>query len=319
MNQDGIILLNMGGPDNLNEVKLFLTNMFDDPNILTVKNLFLRKLIAKLIVISRVKASKEIYKTLGGKSPIVDITKTIVDKLQHLVGDKCVVDFAMRYTPPFADEVVKRLKEKNISKIYLIPMYPHYSTTTTKSSVDDFMRALKECNFKADVITIDKYYDNTLYNEAIIKRIDEKMSGENYKDYDLIFSAHGLPQKIIDAGDKYQHHIQENVEILKQMLVNHGINFAKIHLAYQSKLGPLKWLEPSLEQKLNVTKTKNVVIFPIAFTVDNSETDFELAIEYKKIAQEIGIKNYRVCRCVDEHPLFIDALQELYEQLKRND
>ena len=318
MKKDAIILLNMGGPNNLDEVKVFLTNMFDDPNILTIKNQFLRKLVAKLIVTSRVKSSKEIYKQIGGKSPIVDITNNIVSELQNLLGDKCIVDFAMRYTPPFADEVVQRLQDKNISKIYLLPMYPHYSTTTTKSSVDDFMQALKKHNVQVDIATVDSYYDNKLYNESIIKRIQEQMVGEKYQDYDLIFSAHGLPQKIIDAGDKYQDHITENVKILKQMLLDLEMNFAQVHLAYQSKLGPLKWLEPSLQQKLNVVKTRNVVIFPIAFTVDNSETDFELAIEYKHIAKEIGIKNYKVCRCVDEHPLFIKALKELYEQLKQD-
>lgn len=317
MSKSGIILLNMGGPNNIDEVKIFLINMFDDQNILTIKNIFLRKLVAKLIVLSRTKASQEIYKTIGGKSPIAGITKNIAKQLQHIVDQECFVDFVMRYTPPFADEVVKKLKEKNITKIYLLPMYPHYSTTTTKSSVDDFMRALQEQGHEAEVFTVDEYYDNALYNQAVISRIKEKMAGEDYQDYDLIFSAHGLPQKIIDAGDKYQNQIEKNVEILKKMLLDLNMNFSRVHLAYQSKLGPLKWLEPSLEQKLNAVKTKNVVIFPIAFTVDNSETDFELCIEYEKIAKEIGIKNYKVCRCVDDHPLFIDALKDLYERLKQ--
>jgi len=195
MKKDAIILLNMGGPNNIDEVEIFLKNMFDDPNILTMKSVLLRKIIAKLIIFSRLKTAKNIYNILGGKSPIVDITKRITHELQCVVNNTVVVDFAMRYTPPFANGVVKRLKQENISTIYLLPMYPHNSTTTTKSSIEDFYQALKDNNFYTKVIGIDEYYDNKLYNQAILQRIKEQMQGCKYQDYELIFSAHGLPQK----------------------------------------------------------------------------------------------------------------------------
>jgi ferrochelatase len=306
----------MGGPNNLGEVELFLKNMFSDPNILTMKSGLLRAFVGGLITFLRTESSQEIYRKLGGKSPIVDLTKEIVSKMQDIVGDDVIVDFVMRYTPPFAPQVIERLKTENVSKIYLIPMYPQYSTTTTKSSLEDFYETLHESGLDATVYEVKHYFENKNYNRAVIERIKETMDNDNYEDFDLVFSAHGLPQKIIKAGDPYQSHIEKNVEILKEMLEERGMNFREVHLAYQSKVGPMKWLEPSLAEKLQTIRNRGVIIYPIAFTVDNSETDYELSMEYKEIAQEIGFKSYKVCRCVNDHPLFIDALVEIYEKMK---
>ena len=316
MKKEAIILLNMGGPNNLDEVELFLKNMFSDPNILTMKSGLLRAFVGGMITFLRTESSQEIYRKLGGKSPIVDLTKEIVSKMQDIVGDDVIVDFVMRYTPPFAPEVIERLKTENVSRIYLIPMYPQYSTTTTKSSLEDFYESLHVSGLDATVYEIKHYFENQNYNRAVIERIKETMDDDNYEDFDLVFSAHGLPQKIIVEGDPYQSHIEKNVEILKEMLVERGMDFREIHLAYQSKVGPMKWLEPSLAQKLQTIRNRGVIIYPIAFTVDNSETDYELSMEYKEIAQEIGFKSYKVCRCVNDHPLFIDALVEIYEKMK---
>ncbi|WP_345993997.1 ferrochelatase [Sulfurimonas sp. HSL-1716] len=317
MKKDVIILLNMGGPNNLDEVELFLKNMFNDPNILTMKSALLRRFVASMITFFRTESSKEIYKTLGGKSPIVDLTKNIVKKLQDMLKEGVIVDFVMRYTPPFADEVIQTLKEHEISKVYLIPMYPQYSTTTTKSSVEDFLDAFAKSGIKAETVYVKEYYDNKSYNEAVLSRIKESVGDKRYEDYDIVFSAHGLPQKIIDAGDVYQEHVIKNVDILKEMMTKSGMDFKGVHLAYQSKVGPMKWLEPSLGEMLKTLKERNVVIYPIAFTVDNSETDYELAMEYKEIAHDLGIKDYRVCRCVNDHELFVKALAEIYGKMKK--
>ncbi len=306
----------MGGPNNLNEVELFLKNMFSDSNILTMKSSLLRAFVGGMITFLRTESSQEIYRKLGGKSPIVDLTKEIVAQLQEIVGDGVLVDFVMRYTPPFAPQIIEKLKAQNITKIFLIPMYPHYSTTTTKSSLDDFYEALHASRLDATVVEIKHYFENQNYNRAVVERIKEAMESASYEDFDLIFSAHGLPQKIINAGDPYQSHIEKNVALLKNMLQLHGMNFHAVHIAYQSKVGPMKWLEPSLGEKLKTIRNRGVVIYPIAFTVDNSETDYELSIEYKEVAEELGFKNYKVCRCVNSHPLFMDALAEIYEKMK---
>lgn len=316
MKKEAVILLNMGGPNNLDEVEVFLKNMFSDKNILTMNSNLLRKFIGGMIVFTRTESSQDIYRQIGGKSPIVGHTKELVKKLQDRLGSDVMVDFAMRYTPPFAKEVIEKINKEEVEKIYLIPLYPQYSTTTTKSSLEDFEEVYHLSGADAVLVEIKHFFENESYNRAVIARIKEQMQDAKYEDFDMIFSAHGLPQKIIDAGDVYEKHVKKHIEILKKKLEEEGMNFHKVHLAYQSKLGPMEWLKPSLGDKLESIKEKGVVIFPIAFTIDNSETDYELDIEYREVAQELGIKEYRVCRCPNDSDFFVDALQEIYERMR---
>ena len=313
---EAVILLNMGGPNNLEEVEIFLTNMFNDKNILTMKSSLLRKFIATMITFMRTEKAQDIYKQIGGKSPIVGHTKSLVKKLQERLGEDVIVDFAMRYTPPFASEVIERLNKEKVEKIYLIPLYPQFSTTTTKSSLEDFEEHYHTMGGDAILVEIKHFFQNNTYNRAIIQRIKEKVGEDEYKDFDIIFSAHGLPQKIVDAGDVYQRHVEKHVDILKEMLKSENMDFHETHLAYQSKVGPMEWLKPSLDDKLSSIESKGVIIFPLAFTIDNSETDFELEIEYREIAEELGFKEYRVCRCPNDSDLFVDTLQEIYKKMK---
>jgi ferrochelatase len=316
LKKEAVILLNMGGPNNLEEVEMFLKNMFADKNILTMKSDLLRKFIGGMITFTRTESSQDIYRQLGGKSPIVGHTKNLVSKLQTRLGEDVIVDFVMRYTPPFANEVIEKINKEEVEKIYLIPLYPHYSTTTTKSSLEDFEESYHDIGEDAILVETKHFFENKTYNKAIIERIKEQVSETKYEDYDIIFSAHGLPQKIIDAGDVYQRHVEKHVGILKQMLQDEKMNFHETHIAYQSKVGPMEWLKPSLEDKLKTVRNRGVIIFPIAFTIDNSETDFELDIEYREIAEELGFKEYRVCRCPNDSELFVDTLQEIYEKMK---
>ncbi len=316
MKKEAVILLNMGGPNNLEEVETFLKNMFADENILTMKSGLLRKFVGSMIVFNRTESSQEIYRQLGGKSPIVGHTKNLVRKLQTKLGEDVIVDFAMRYTPPFAYEVIDRLNAQDVSKIYLIPLYPQYSTTTTKSSLEDFEANYHDSDGDALLVEIKHFFENDTYNRGVLQNIKEKIDGGDYKDFDLIFSAHGLPQKIVDAGDVYEKHVKKHVAILDTMLKDAGMDFGETHLAFQSKIGPMQWLKPSLDDKLRDIRNRGVVIFPIAFTVDNSETDFELEIEYREIAEELGFKEYRVCRCPNDSDFFVDALVEIYEKMK---
>jgi len=314
--KSAVVLLNMGGPNNLEEVEVFLKNMFADKNILTMKSGLLRSFVGGMIVFNRTESSQEIYRQLGGKSPIVGHTQNLVAKLQKKLGENVIVDFVMRYTPPFATEVIEKLSQENVDKIYLIPLYPQYSTTTTKSSLEDFEEAYHNNDGDALLVETKHFFENKTYNKAIIQNIKEKMADSDYIDFDIIFSAHGLPQKIVDSGDVYERHVKRHVEILKEMMQDEEMKFHDVHLAYQSKVGPMKWLEPSLEDKLKSVRNKGVIIFPIAFTIDNSETDFELEIEYREIAEEYGFKDYRVCRCPNDSELFVDALAEIYEKMR---
>ncbi|MDX9814246.1 MAG: ferrochelatase [Sulfurimonas sp.] len=316
MKKDAIVLLNMGGPNNLEEVELFLINMFNDKNILTVKSSLLRAFIAKMITFFRTEKAQEIYKLIGGKSPLVELTQKLVDKLQAKLGDGVVVDFAMRYTPPFSKEVIDRLNAQNIQNIYLIPLYPQYSTTTTKSSLEEFEQTYHKMGGDATIVEIKHFFQNTSYNKAIVDRIKEAITKDESGSFELVFSAHGLPQKIVDRGDVYEKHVKKHIKLLEAMLKSDGFNFSGTHLAYQSKVGPMKWLEPSLDTKLMELKGKNVLIFPIAFTIDNSETIYELSIEYEAIAKELGVGEYRVAKSPNDSEAFVEALIEIYEKMR---
>jgi ferrochelatase len=300
----------MGAPRNLDEVELFLKNMFNDKNIITVKSNLLRKYIAAQIVKGHKKGAKSNYKRLGGFSPLVTHTKTLLENVKKEFPEYEVINI-MRYTPQFALPSVKWLKAKGIEHITLIPLYAQYSTTTTKSSIDDFNDALEKTNYLPDMKIISRFYKNRSYNRAIIQQIRESLKGDEAKDFDLIFSAHSLPESIIKNGDSYQKEIVENVEILKQMLEDEDFNFKNIHLAYQSKVGKQKWLEPSLDDKLEELTTKKIIIYPISFILDNSETEFELDMEYREIAEGLGYKDYRVTKCLNESKLFIQTIKEL--------
>lgn len=298
----------MGGPNNLDEVEVFLTNMFNDKNIITVKSDMLRSLISFMIVSSRKKEARSNYAKLGGKSPIVGYTKQLIEKLQLELEDTFVT-FAMRYTPPFAKEVVNELKQKGITEVTLLPLYPHYSTTTTKSSLEDFEEVLEPLHVKT--LHIKRFYDNRLYNELLVQKIEEQLKGKDSQEFELIFSAHSLPQSIVKSGDPYQKEVLLHVELLKEILKEKNIVFQDIHVAYQSKLGPVKWLEPSLEERLQTLTCKKILISPISFTIDNSETEFELSIEYKEIADGLRYDEFLVAKCPNDSDKFVQVISQL--------
>jgi len=300
-----IVLLNMGGARDKNELKMFLTNMFNDENILTIKSSLIRKIVASIIVNKRLNIAWENYKQIGSCSPINSYTQKLVKKCNEKIKDFKTYQI-MRYTPPFAKDIIEQIKKDGIEEIILLPLYPQYSTTTTKSSLEDFLKYAKD-SFKFRIIY--NFYKNDKFNSCIMDEILKNI--ENEKEYNLIFSAHGLPQKIVDNGDVYQKQVIEHIEILKQKLEAKEKKFKSINLAYQSKVGPLKWLEPSLENMLKNFKDERVIIYPISFIVDNSETNFELDIEYRHIAKNLGIKEYKVCSCVNDSDEFIETIKDI--------
>jgi len=308
--QKALVLLNMGGPNNLDEVKVFLSNMFNDANIITVKSSLLRRFIAFMITTSRTKKAQANYAKLGGKSPLVGYTKQLVEKLQSALPS-LHVNFAMRYTPPFCDALIEELKAKGIEEVILLPLYPHYSTTTTKSSVEDFMKVARALEFKAKIRVIDHFFENKIYNRLLVRKIKEALGENDPTQMELIFSAHSLPQKIIANGDPYQSEISLHVKLVEQLLEKENMQFKAVHLAYQSKLGPIKWLEPSMEEKLSTLENKNALIVPISFTIDNSETEFELSMEYAELAHRLGFERYVVTKCPNDDEAFVECITQL--------
>lgn len=304
-NKKALVLLNMGGARDKSELKMFLTNMFNDENILTIKNAFIRKMVASFITNSRLESAWKNYEKIGNHSPINPLTEQLINKCNDKIENYKTYQ-VMRYTPPFAKEIVSQMKKDGIKEVLLLPLYPQYSTTTTKSSLEDFIKFAKN---SFSISSIETFYKNDKFNQCIVNEILNNVEDET--SYNLVFSAHGLPQKIVDAGDPYEKQMNEHVKILSEELQKRGKNFKSINLAYQSKVGPLKWLEPSLENMLKNFKNENVIIYPLSFIVDNSETVFELDIEYKEIAHEIGIKEYKVCSCVNDSEEFIEAIKDI--------
>lgn len=313
--KEAILLLNMGGPSSLYEVDTFLKNMFNDPCILSIKNSFLRKMVANFIVNKRVAKSKNIYKVIGGKSPITELTFSLVQKLQDKDKDR-FYSYAMRYTPPYTDLALKELQDKGIEKITLFSMYPQYSTTTTLSSFTEVYKGLKKLDYKPIIDVIDRYYYHNAFNQNIIQSIKKSLEGKNSSDFVLIFSAHSLPQSVVDKGDPYQKECEENIEILKTMLLKEKIHFKDICLSYQSKIGPMKWIGPDTQDLIKKYKNNCIIIYPLSFTIDNSETKYELDIQYRKLALDLNIKEYITCPCLNDTDGFVGMILQLVNERK---
>ncbi|TLD83893.1 ferrochelatase [Helicobacter sp. MIT 11-5569] len=312
-----VVLLNMGGPNSLFEVKTFLKNMFNDPYILPIKSAFLRSVVGSFIVNKRLEEAQSNYQKIGGKSPLVGHTFALCEALSALKPEYYFT-YAMRYTPPFAGMVAQDLKGRGIKEVVLFSMYPHFSYTTTVSSMQDILRAFRECAFSPKMVQVERYYKEKAYNLAVLERIKNALNGEDSKDFHLVFSAHSLPKRNIENGDPYQKEILENVAILESLFKECGLEFASIKVAYQSKIGPIKWLEPNLQDVLPKYKGKKLLIYPIAFTMDNSETDFELSCQYKEVAQKVGIVDYRVARCLNSGVDFAECVLGIVEKYKES-
>jgi len=303
--KQALFLLNMGGPNNLDEVKLFLYNMFSDKNI--IPNPLARPLVRTIIVKKRLNEAKESYRALGGKSPLYDLTRQLIKKLSTKID--IPIYPVMRYVPPFAQSALQECRERGIEEILLFPLYPQYSTTTTRSSYEDVLKGCEAIGYHPKISFAKKhYYDDFAYIKASAEKIKEALGEKESREYDLILSAHGLPVSIIKAGDPYQREVEANVSALKIYLQSEGIAFRSVKLVYQSKVGPQQWLEPSLIDTLRNPRTKKVLIYPLAFTIDNSETLFELDIEAREIAEKIKYEEFIVAQCMNDSDAFVEFI-----------
>ncbi|PAF52275.1 ferrochelatase [Helicobacter sp. 13S00477-4] len=313
--KEAVLLLNMGGPSNLYEVRTFLTNLFNDPYILQIKSRFFRKIISSFIVNRRLETSKGIYKAIGGKSPMVETIFSLTQKLNSFDAQRYYT-YAMRYTPPYTEDVLRDLQNQGFDSIILLSMYPQYSTTTTLSSLSEVHRCLKLLDYKPSIKIIERFYDDITFNQSIISQIQSLIQKQDSREFVLIFSAHGLPESIVQKGDTYQEECEKNVEILKGMIEQSGIEFLDIVLSYQSKVGPMKWIGPSTDEIVKKYVDKKIIIYPLSFTIDNSETKYELCIQYRELAQNAGVKEYIVSPCLNDTQEFVEIIFGLVKSLK---
>lgn len=319
MKKIAVVLFNLGGPDSLQAVKPFLFNLFNDSAIISVPQPF-RYLLAKLISLRRGKEAQKIYASLGGASPLLENTnRQALSLSKALIKEKrCTfkVFVSMRHWNPFFSETLEEIKIFDPNEVIFIPLYPQFSTTTTGSFYGHVQHVLKQENISFTPIFIRSYPDLPELIEAMFD-LSRKILGDLYTrgdDATLLFSAHGLPEHIVKKGDPYPEHLERTCKALKAKIENifPGNKF-DIRLCYQSKVGPLPWLKPSLEEeiKLNAQTNKGIVIFPISFVSEHSETLFELDQYYKDLAVSLGALFYFRIPTASTHPSFIRGLQKL--------
>ena len=310
-----IILFNLGGPDKLENVKPFLFNLFNDPAILNLPA-FLRYPLAKLISNRRTPIAKKIYEELGGSSPILKLTKDKSIALEKRLNQnekneeyKCFI--VMRCWHPRAEEVIEKVKLYNPDEIILMPLYPQYSAATSGSSIKEWNDVCKKNNYKIKTSVICCYPTDKNFINAHTKEINKKI--KDLKNFKLIFSAHGLPEKNIKKGDPYQWQVEQSVNKIVENLNYNSLDWI---LSYQSRVGPLKWIGPSTDNIIveNSKIGKHIVLVPIAFVSEHSETLVELDIEYKKLAEDNGCKQYTRVPALGINEDFIKCISELIKK-----
>ena len=313
----GVVLLQLGGPDSLDAIQPFLYNLFCDPDIIDLPLAFLfRKRLARYISTKRSPKVQGLYKNIGGKSPILKLTNrqaaALEKELRKTINAKVYV--AMRYWHPMTDVVVEQLHKDGIERVVLLPLYPHYSKTTTGSSVNELNRILKEQKRNGlEIRVVDYYYDHPLYIKALVRNINIALKRVKLADRSkvhLVFSAHGTPIKLVKGGDPYSHQIRKTYEAV----VKEGNFGLAHHLCFQSKVGPQKWLEPSLDgtiEKLAAEKASHIIVIPIAFVSDHIETLSEINMEGKEEAKHLGIQYFDMMPALHTNPLFIQGLADL--------
>jgi len=324
-----VILFNLGGPDSKNAIKPFLFNFFMDKNITGLPIPF-RCMLAALIANKRSKREAgESYAELGNISPLLTNSKAQAAALEKtLKADKANKDvqyktfICMRYWHPMAPQVVRDVRDWGADEIVLLPLYPQFSTTTTWSSMQIWHKAAHIADLQTPTSTICCYPTNAGFIKASAENIiTEIKAAKKAGDEDLriLFSAHGLPEKIIKSGDPYQWQCEKTAAVIAEA-VQKKLRLKSLdwQICYQSRVGPLKWIGPSLDVALEKAAhdKKSVVIYPHAFTQEHVETLVELDIEYKEEAEEMGLHGYYRAKTVGTHPAYIDGLAKLVKTHK---
>ena len=312
----GVVLLQLGGPDSLDAVQPFLYNLFCDPDIIDLPFAFLfRKRLAKYISAKRTPKVQELYKGIGGRSPILaqtnDQAAALERELRKSFNAKVYV--AMRYWHPMTDAVVEQVRRDGVERVVLLPLYPQYSKSTTGSSVNEWNRVVQRARVDIATSVVEEYCEHPLYVQAIVANITatlEKVPHEDRSKVHLVFSAHGTPMKLVRDADPYSHQIRRTYDAVVRE-GNFGLNHS---LCFQSKVGPQKWLEPSLDQtieRLAQEKASHIVVVPIAFVSEHIETLSEINIETREEAHELGIQYFDMMPALHTNPLFIQSLADV--------
>ena len=335
-----VVLFNLGGPDAPEAVRPFLFNLFSDPAIIRLPNPF-RFMVASLISGRRAKPAAEIYAQLGGKSPLLENTEAQAAALEAALGPKPVADpgpelepelgadpeldpaadgaetkvfIAMRYWHPMSAETAARVKEYDPDLVVLLPLYPQFSTTTTASSTKVWHEAAKTVGLTAPTKLLCCYPTEAGFIDAsadLIRPLYEAAKAHGTPR--VLFSAHGLPKKVVTSGDPYQWQCERTAESIAAAL---GIEHLDWVNCYQSRVGPMEWIGPSTDAEIRRAGQDGVpiLVVPMAFVSEHSETLVEIEIEYRHLAKEVGVPHFTRVPTVGVHPGFIDGLARLVRQ-----
>lgn len=317
MAKTGVLLLNLGGPETQEDVKPFLYNLFADPEIIRLPIPWLQKPLASLIATMRSEKSKRNYAEIGGGSPLRRITEAQADALKANLSDRgfdVPLYIAMRYWHPFTEDVMQQLKSDNIERVVVLPLYPQYSITTSGSSFKllDELWSQDPQLAKIERVTISSWYDQPDYISSMAAAIAGELDKlERPDDAYVLFSAHGVPESYVQvAGDPYQQEVEGCVRLIWQQLGRPNPH----SLSYQSRVGPVKWLQPYTEDALEALGekgTKHLLVVPISFISDHIETLQEIDIEYREVAEDAGVKHFIRVPTLNTDPNFINALAKM--------
>jgi len=316
----GVVLFQLGGPETLEAIEPFLYNLFCDPDIIDFPFARLgRKPLARLISATRARKVQHHYQTIGGGSPIRRHTEQQARALEAALRTqgmdaRCFV--AMRYWHPFTAEAIADLRAAQCDEVMLLPMYPQYSSTTTRSSLNEWNRRYRD---GVPVHCIENFYRNPLYLDSVIEKIEAALRRFPQPERaTILFSAHGVPQAVIDRGDPYQRQIEETVFLLMK-----GGGWSNPHrLCYQSKVGASRWLQPSLrhtlaqlaDEQVSGERVKEVCVVPVAFVSDHVETLGEIDHEAREQAQHLGFTQFEMSEGLNDSPKFIAALAQIVQE-----
>ena len=311
-----VVLFNLGGPDRPEAIRPFLLNLFRDPAILRVP-FFVRPVLARIIARARVKPATANYALLGGRSPLLELTEAQARALEAALAPeveaRCFI--AMRYWHPFSLATARLVRAFNPDHVLLLPLYPQYSTTTTGSSLTAWRDAAARAGLARPVTTLCCWHSDPGFaaaTAAILRRSLTKARAALPAGVGLrvLFSAHGLPQRIVDAGDPYQYQVERTVAAVLAALDEPDLDWT---ICYQSRATPEAWLEPSTEQAIERAAHDKVAVLvvPIAFVSEHSETLVELDVEYRAVGERLGVPGYFRAPAPNDDAAFIDALAGL--------
>lgn len=314
-----VVLFNLGGPDSLEAVQPFLHNLFSDPAIIGAPG-FIRKYLAKFLSSRRAPEARGIYEQLGGKSPLLGNTQSQSDALETALSEKyeakCFI--AMRYWHPFTAEVVAEVKEWAPQRVILLPLYPQFSTTTSASSLKEWRDEARRQGLATPGLPVCCYPTENGFIDALVENIRETLDEVDLSETQLLFSAHGLPKRVIDKGDPYQWQVEQTAAAIVRGLNVEGVDWS---ICYQSRVGPLEWIGPATDDEIRKAGNngKSVVLCPIGFVAENSETVYELDIEYRELAERSGVKSFKRVPTVSAHRKFIGGLGDIVDSLVARD